>query len=65
MFNPHSTKYFIITISITIIVGIDILPTYMAVYHMCAVHKVAKRGGSDILELELQTVVYHHIGAGK
>lgn len=44
MFNPHSTKYFIITISITIIVGIDILPTYMAVYHMCAVHKVAKRG---------------------
>jgi hypothetical protein len=43
---------------------ISVLPEYMCVYHMPYAHKSQKRV-SDFLELELQTVVSYHVGAGK
>ena len=40
----------------------DILPPYMSVYHMCA--QESQKRTSDLLKLELQTVVSYHMGAG-
>lgn len=42
---------------------VDVFPACKSVHHVCIVHRDQKRA-SDLLELELQTVLSHHVDAG-
>jgi hypothetical protein len=43
---------------------LSVLPTDMYVYHMCAwCLLVSQKKALDILELELQMLIYHHVNS--
>lgn len=50
-------------ILIFIFMCVDVFPACKSMYHICIFHRDQKRA-SDLLELELETVLSHHVDAG-